>query len=70
MAECVRSTFSKSDLRHAYASFLLAHGTHPKRVSERLGHSQISFTVDLYSHTLPHLEVEAATGFADWPANG
>lgn len=58
------------DLRHAHATFLLAQGVHPKIVSERLGHSQISITLDLYSHTLPHLQAEAAAGFADWLANG
>jgi integrase len=48
------------DLRHTAASLMLMQGTHPKVVQERLGHSQISVTLDTYSHVLPSLQVEAA----------
>lgn len=41
------------DLRHACASFLLAQGIHPRVVMELLGHSQISLTMDTYSHVMP-----------------
>jgi hypothetical protein len=37
------------DLRDAHATLLLAAGVHPKVVQERLGHSGISITLDLYS---------------------
>ncbi len=47
-------------LRHAHASYLLKQGIHPKVVSERLGHSNISMTMDLYSHIAPTLQAEAA----------
>ncbi len=47
-------------LRHAHASYLLQQGVHPKVVSERLGHSNISMTMDLYSHIAPTLQKEAA----------
>jgi integrase len=47
-------------LRHAHASFLLKQGIHPKVVSERLGHSNISMTMDLYSHIAPTLQRDAA----------
>ena len=33
---------------------------HPKIVSERLGHANISITLDIYSHVLPGLQEEAA----------
>jgi integrase len=33
---------------------------HPKIVSERLGHSTISLTLDTYSHAIPALQEEAA----------
>lgn len=49
------------DLRHTTATLLLAAGTHPKVVQERLGHSQISMTLDIYSHCLPSMQKEAAT---------
>jgi integrase len=46
--------------RHAHASYCLKLGIHPKVVSERLGHSNISITMDLYSHLAPTLQMEAA----------
>jgi len=48
------------DLRHTCASLLLAQGVHPRVVMETLGHSQISLTLDTYSHVLPALQQEAA----------
>jgi len=48
------------NLRHACASFLLAQGIHPRVVMETLGHSQISLTMNLYSHVVPELQREAA----------
>ena len=47
------------DLRHTAASLLLALGENPKIVQEILGHSQISLTLDTYSHVLPTLQAEA-----------
>lgn len=47
-------------LRHAHASYLLKQGIHLKVVSERLGHANISMTMDLYSHIAPTLQKEAA----------
>ena len=51
------------DLRHTHATLLLAAGVHPKVVQERLGHSQISLTLDTYSHVIPSLQTEAADQF-------
>ena len=48
------------DLRHSHASQLLRHGVHPKVVQERLGHSSIAITMDVYSHLLPGMQEEAA----------
>lgn len=48
------------DLRHTHASLLLARGVHPKVVQERLGHSSITITLDLYSHLVPGLQEAAA----------
>jgi site-specific recombinase XerD len=39
---------------------MLQQGVHPKIVQERLGHSQISLTLDIYSHVLPTMQEEAA----------
>ena len=48
------------DLRHAHATHLLSSGVHPKVASERLGHSKIGITLDLYSHVLPGMQEDAA----------
>jgi integrase len=48
------------DLRHTAATLMLQQGIHPKVVQERLGHSQISMTLDTYSHVLPSMQEEAA----------
>ncbi len=47
-------------LRHTCATLLLVVGVHPKIVSERLGHSSITTTLDLYSHVMPNMQFEAA----------
>jgi len=47
------------DLRHSSASLLLSLGVHPKIVQEILGHTQISMTMDIYSHALPTMQKEA-----------
>ncbi|WP_424768341.1 tyrosine-type recombinase/integrase [Paenibacillus sp. sgz302251] len=52
------------DLRHTHASLLLKNNTHPKVVSERLGHSSIKITIDLYSHLFPNMQEEAAAELA------
>ena len=41
----------------------LGKGVHPKVVSELLGHSQVSVTLDLYSHVTPTIHREAARAF-------
>jgi integrase len=48
------------DLRHARASFLLVQGVSPRVVMETLGHSQISLTMNTYSHVMPALQRDAA----------
>jgi integrase len=48
------------DLRHTAATLLLAQGVDPRTIMEALGHSQISLTLNTYSHVLPALQAEAA----------
>jgi integrase len=52
-------------LRHTCASLLLAANVHPKVVQERLGHSSIAITMDLYSHVTPSMQVDAAAKLDD-----
>ena len=49
------------DLRHAHATHLLAAGVHPKVASERLGHSKVGITLDLYSHVMPGMQEDAVS---------
>jgi integrase len=48
------------DLRHTHATLLLARGVPAKLVQERLGHSSITMTLDLYSHVTPEMAKLAA----------
>lgn len=47
------------DLRHSAATILLTMKVHPKVVQEILGHSQITTTMDIYSHAMPSLQDDA-----------
>lgn len=53
------------DLRHTHASVLLLAGVHPKAVQERLGHANISITLDTYTHLLPGIAEATADQFED-----
>ncbi len=52
------------DLRHTHATLALAAGVHPKVVQERLGHSSVIMTLDLYSHAVPGMQADAASTIA------
>lgn len=43
------------DARQTHASLMLSQNVHPKILSERLGHSSVSMTLDVYSHVVPGL---------------
>ncbi|MBO0729902.1 MAG: site-specific integrase [Acidimicrobiaceae bacterium] len=53
----VEGTFH--DFRHSAATILLGK-VNPKLVSEMLGHSSVSITLDIYSHVMPATHHEAA----------
>jgi integrase len=48
------------DLRHTHATQLLGAGLHPKIAQERLGHSTIAITMDIYSHVTEQMHGDAA----------
>lgn len=48
------------DLRHTHASLLLEQGVTAKVVSDRLGHTTIAMTMDIYAHLLPAMDQDAA----------
>ena len=47
------------DLRHTYASLLIAQGESPKYIQRQLGHASIRITFDLYGHLMPEVHQEA-----------
>ncbi len=51
------------DLRHTSASVLIHKGINFKAVSERLGHSSINITFDIYTHTFDKDKIESANTF-------
>lgn len=48
------------DLRHSFATMMLASNVNLKKVSEYLGHGSISITGDIYSHVTPSMGDEIA----------
>lgn len=52
------------DLRHTAATLMLEAGVNPRVVADRLGHSQVSITLDRYSHVTPSMEADAAARVA------
>lgn len=54
----------KHDLRHTCAALSVAQDAHPEAIKQRLGHSTITTTLDVYGHLFPELE-EALTDRLD-----
>lgn len=66
-AGAVRDTIDRAkldirfhDLRHSHATIMLEQGTSVKVIQERLGHSNLSTTMDIYLHRVPNMQEEAA----------
>jgi integrase len=49
------------DIRHSYATAVLAAGIPAKHVSGPLGHANITITMHTYGHVLPGLDKQAGT---------
>lgn len=58
------SPFTTPDIRGRLSPGFQA-GVHPKVVSDRLGHSSVAFTLDIYSHAIQDLDDDAAVRVAD-----
>ena len=48
------------EARHTYASLMIAAGVQAKPLSEFMGHSSITITIDRYGHLYPGARAEAA----------
>lgn len=56
----VAESFRFHDIRHAHATLMLRAGVPMKIASDRLGHSAIGITMDLYTHAIQSMDAEAA----------
>lgn len=54
------ATFNPYTTRHTMATLLLAGGTNPKAVQERMGHSRITTTLSNYAHVLPGMQADVS----------
>jgi integrase len=52
------------DLRHTFATLALRTGVNPRTVQERLGHSNVAFTLGIYTHVTERDEQDAADAVA------
>jgi integrase len=59
----IDKNFRFKDLRHQHASILLKLGIQTKIIQEKLGHSRIGTTMDIYSHLLPNMQDGASEIF-------
>ena len=50
-------------LRHTHITALMADGANPRGISERVGHSRTSMTLDVYSHAVEGMQRELADRF-------
>lgn len=53
------------DLRHTSASLLIRHGVSPKIVADRIGHADVRFTLQMYTHVYDDQREEAAVPLTD-----
>ncbi len=53
------------DLRHTFASLLIAQNVHPKRIQALMGHSTIKVTMHIYGHLMGDGDNEAALRVAE-----
>lgn len=51
-------------LRHTAATWMISQGINPRVVQQRIGHSNVSVTLGLYTHVLPGHDRDAADAFA------
>ena len=55
----------RQKLRHTCVTLLLGKGVYPKLVQELLGHSNVSITLDTYSHILPGMGDQVSSAIDD-----
>ena len=53
------------DLRHTHVSLLIKVGVFSKAIADRVGHSTIGTTMDIYGHLMAEAQREVALKFED-----
>lgn len=67
----IDSRFRFHDLRHSHAAHLIKQSAHVKAIQMRLGHSQITTTLDTYGHLLPGIDSDIVAGLdTEWSEAG
>ena len=64
MGRAARPAPDPSALRHTHATLALRAGIHPRVVQERLGHANVSVTLDTYSHVDMDIRLSLRLGYA------
>lgn len=62
-------TCNSHTLRHTYATRLFEQNVSVKIVSELLGHSKVSHTLDIYTHVMPEIKYLAVQALDDLYSN-
>lgn len=60
IAAGIDENFTIHSMRHTHATLLLKKGINPKVVSKRLGHSNVTITLNIYAHVLESMENTAS----------
>lgn len=64
------SDLTLKGLRHTHATLMLESGIHAKVVQERLGHSNITTTMNIYSHVTPTMQDDAVSRLTNYVKKG
>lgn len=61
----IEKNVTPHSFRHTHTSLLIEANVHIKEIQERLGHSDINTTMDIYAHMTKNIKKEASNKFSD-----
>ncbi|MGH0950470.1 tyrosine-type recombinase/integrase [Bacillus mycoides] len=62
---CIQKQVTPHSFRHTHTSLLIEANVHIKEIQERLGHSDINTTMDIYAHMTKNIKKEASNKFSN-----
>ncbi|WP_309245502.1 tyrosine-type recombinase/integrase [Virgibacillus proomii] len=65
----IKKDITPHSFRHTHTSLLIEANVHIKEIQERLGHSDINTTMDIYAHMTKNIKKEASTKFGNLMKN-